>query len=990
MIDRCCTRTFPVLVHGLCMPGDDSPSPIRRLNPPRALHGAYPMLGVVLLCLGACSQPQLLEPTVGGRPPTTGPALAPAIPMDTTCRRISFTYGSKGAITVTFPDRAVCTSGLVLIPAGAPTRTGGGSKDANIPVRLLNLTGNAIESPATLVLAPEDRVILAPVGGDPNKLTPQNQDSLRGASWVWLVGTSGTVAAGDSTAVRTLVVRLASPMKSAQMTFGVEVQQLTTGGWPLLINSLPLWDPTKTVARPGTNVVYFRTSASLIFNDGVSDAAKQAFFAAQGLTVLGVHLPGVFHVSFEDPGPSLEAWEAKLQALRASPEIRVVLPNWVSGVDAKIDGRFPTDGSPRQAWFSGNTFWAMQAIRAPQAWGCEVGRYPGSTSVPLGLLEFVANPQHPELSLSQPSNWTPEEDANFLADSPVQGLVSERDSLFEHATNTAGVLSASGDDGKGVAGVTWRSSLQLYSLWSTNRRVLSIPLFRRVLEEVELKGPRVLSISAGYWGQQNPLGERLGAISVLEAFLQHTLNSLPNLLIVVATGNDALRVTSTAYESDPRVNFLYAALFRLRRKPGYENRIVVVAGSAPGNLLWTSSNSFSDVTDIAAPAENVIVMDTIPENGTVPIQSKGGTSLSAPMVAGAAALLLSMDPTLTPLDLKGYLLRGAQVARFDSTTGMLVNPQLVPNATFFQLDVYGSLSLLSKERAGAPICGYPVSVNGPYVILQKDGALLPPTDSIKIPGAAQAAGYVSVAPGGRTLSAYASSDSSNGGAQAIIHFSHTGVRLGSIRDAWGGRHYAEKHIIDHRQVLGGFQEITLRQAGGAQLTQTFLQFPDGSSAGFVLPWTIDASPDGRFVAFPAGNAAGSGTYVQRFSDNSTVRVGEIGNPRWSKDGTKLVVFRSDSADVSFDFWIYSVDSTAGGGFTMQNHFGPVLSGGRAMLPYSTFSGGDAVFYTTELGPTTGEFFIAVRPATALDVKASEAMLGFRDQFHIGNLKAGTQ
>jgi len=65
---------------------------------------------------------------------------------------------------------------LVSIPGGTATRSGRGQKIANIPIRLLTRTGYTIQSPASIVLAPNQRVILAPAGQLGSKPTPQNQD----------------------------------------------------------------------------------------------------------------------------------------------------------------------------------------------------------------------------------------------------------------------------------------------------------------------------------------------------------------------------------------------------------------------------------------------------------------------------------------------------------------------------------------------------------------------------------------------------------------------------------------------------------------------------------------------------------------------------------------------------------------------------------------------------------------------------------------------
>lgn len=947
---------------------------------------AFPLL---VLCTSACSPP--LEPS----PHLPGDIqAAPAVTTDSACRTVTVTLVGSNNLSVAFPNRAQCGSGLVLIPGGTPTRSGPGKRNVNLPVRLLNTSSYTIQSPATTVLPPGGRLVLAPAGQPATAIIPQNADSVRAGTgeWVWLVGSSGTVAVGDSTAARTLVIRLDSPVTSGQVTFTMEAPQLTPAGWLLLTSNSPGIDTTKQVQRPGTDMIMYRTSLMLRFQDGLSDQQKQAILTANGLTVLGVTVSGLFYVSFADPGPSITAFDAFVDSLNATPGIWHVLPVYRSGGILPHDAaRFPNDSLRRASWlFRGglaDSLWAMKAVRAPYAWGCETGTY-GGTLPATALVEWSHDPGHTELGGSSPSFWAPAD--HQLGNIPNPATLAARDSGHWHAAETAGLLSAGGDNGSGIAGVAWRTRLQLFALRSSPQRRSLLTgnwnLFATALRQ-QAQSPRVLSLSVdGLLPSSMSPAERARWIAWMTREWRVILDSLPGLLIVVAAGNEALTTPVAAYHATATPALLRSGLLALRLDPAYTGRIVVVAGTSPGNQRWAPSNVFTDATDIAAPAENLLVMDTTRAGQPVGIHLNSGTSLATPMVAATAALLLTMDPDLAPAQVKDYILRGAQVPRNDSLTAGTVTPTPVQGQSFYQLDAYGALHLLSKERPGTPICGYPVVAGGLYVYLQKNGPLMPATDSIKVPGAANAVGRLSVAQGGRRLAVYTGSDSLAGFDQSMIEFDHLGQRR-THKTGYRTRLFLERGLADIVQLNAGgslWQAVTLSEGPSGYLAQ--LTFPDGSPANAWM-YDIDVSPDARFVSFQAGRSVGGqsypGVYVKRFSDQVSTAITECAypcpiahHPVFSHDGRRFLIASAvQNPDSTYTGFLqpFAVDTTPSGGFVG----GSVTSLPGRYLTYGySYTGDDAAVYGCEVAPAP--------PATWWVVRRAAAALSASNQMAVGS------
>jgi hypothetical protein len=228
----------------------------------------------------------------------------------------------------------------------------------------------------------------------------------------------------------------------------------------------------------------FRTTATLEFVDGVSDAAKQTFFAQNSMSVLGVTSEGVYFVAIPDPGLSITDFDAYFALLAAKPEILRALPAFHTGIKPIMDSRFPADAVARGDWFTQSPFlWAMKAIRAPLAWGCETGTY-GSSQVKVGLLEWAQDPIHPELLASTPAIWgiTGWTGGRFLCQGKSNYVSTGEDS-------GAPVITAFGDGtawatglhwGSNVAGDRWFSSMDAV-LWEFYERLSGNPYLSPVV-----------------------------------------------------------------------------------------------------------------------------------------------------------------------------------------------------------------------------------------------------------------------------------------------------------------------------------------------------------------------------------------------------------------------------------------------------------------------------------------------------------------------------
>ena len=228
------------------------------------------------------------------------------------------------------------------------------------------------------------------------------------------------------------------------------------------------------------------------------------------------------------------------------------------------------------------------------------------------------------------------------------GMSRDRIQPYWHSISALGIIGARGNNGLGVAGVNWDVSLMLLKIGAqgigrNEKDVLRPGRAAKAIRYAADNGARIVNWS-GFVSDPTP--EALAELNAAIAYAGQK-----DVLLVVGAGNSGLDV-------DRAENFTYPACFDL------DNILTVAMVDFRGDLVryqagdrWLGSNFGPRNVDIAAVEQN---FSTFVENGRSAYRLSGGTSNAGPVVAGVAALTLSVDPRLSASALRKVLMDTAK------------------------------------------------------------------------------------------------------------------------------------------------------------------------------------------------------------------------------------------------------------------------------------------------------------------------------------------
>jgi subtilisin family serine protease len=324
--------------------------------------------------------------------------------------------------------------------------------------------------------------------------------------------------------------------------------------------------------------------------------------------------------------------------LRQESAVRYAEPDWIGHVAAT-----PNDPSFGQQWSLANTGQTVNGITgtagedigARQAWDVTGG----SASVVVGVVDTGADYTHPDLAANI---WDNPGGVNGCAAgthgyNALTGTCDPKDddtAYGGHGSHVAGIISAVGNNGTGVTGVGWRTTVLPVKTVDSSGNGTTSDLLTGLdwLLRAKQAGVNVKVVNDSQTWKGTAYSQALrDEIELLGS---------NGILFVSAGGN-------TSEDNDNP---------SLRRWPcGYvtSTSLCAAATTSTGGLA-SYANRGATTVDLGAPGDNIY--STLRGGGYGYVS---GSSMAAAEVSGAAALLLAQQDR-TPLALKQALLMGAE------------------------------------------------------------------------------------------------------------------------------------------------------------------------------------------------------------------------------------------------------------------------------------------------------------------------------------------
>lgn len=391
----------------------------------------------------------------------------------------------------------------------------------------------------------------------------------------------------------------------------------------LVIPSTDSWLRSGDTAEQQLEQVGLRVTDRMETSDGVILAAEptegqsdeEAAAAAQTLPGVAAAQPNYIYSlidGVEEPAPA-NAVTPGATAAPTTPTTSTASPLATSRANDPFAQTSNSAINPNQYWLYNATF--------TDAWNSATT----DGSVTVAILDSGVRANHEDLS----ANILRDVAYDAFYDKPLNFNDANQGDLNGHGTHVAGIIAGVANNGIGIAGGSFNANIvpiKVTNDENSKASTLSLTMgYRYMLSLVETgtcPNIRVVNMSLGSYDS-----------ALNDSLLKNAITRARNEFGIVTVcaggnGNSVTPKTEPSYPSD------------------FEECVSVTALEPDGtNIVWSDYNQYKDISAPGRSIWSTYIRENSLANG--PYASLSGTSMAAPLVAGAFALLFAAVPDAT-------------------------------------------------------------------------------------------------------------------------------------------------------------------------------------------------------------------------------------------------------------------------------------------------------------------------------------------------------
>jgi hypothetical protein len=349
-----------------------------------------------------------------------------------------------------------------------------------------------------------------------------------------------------------------------------------------------------------------------------------------------------------------------LSLLKNLPEVEWAEPNYII---------YAIDFYPDDLIYQAGAQWHIDSVRAPAAWDLTSS----DTNQVIGILDTGVEWDHPDLAANTWTNWdeipsndVDDDENGFVDDFKGWDFINEDNDPMDdngHGTHVAGIAGAVTNNSIGVAGIAWGAQLMAVKMLQSTGNGNAADFAEAIHYAME-NGATVINMSVGSYG------ESYSVKSALE--YAYSYSSL-----VASAGNDFYNL-----DLAPMFPACYSFVLGVESSD-FNNEMAFFTNF---DIDGPIESVYPDLYNYEVRAPGLAIYSTFRDDS---YHAFSGTSMSAPIVSGNAAMMRSYYPGLSNEKVFVRMIQGADNGIVNIYNNLTFTP--IPHLSFTSISVIDTL-----------------------------------------------------------------------------------------------------------------------------------------------------------------------------------------------------------------------------------------------------------------------------------------------------------